>query len=69
MVTALCIVGNKIDLQDKVKVSTERGQRLANSFNAAFTESSAKQNIGKVVRSFQTISSYLVTTCRYKRCL
>lgn len=47
MVAALCIVGNKIDLHDKIKVPTERGQKLANSFNAAFVESSAKRDIGK----------------------
>lgn len=46
LVTALCIVGNKIDLQDGIKVSTKEGQELANSLNAAFVESSAKQNIG-----------------------
>ena len=50
MVTALCIVGNKTDLQGSIKVPGEKGQKLANLFNAAFVESSAKQDIGKEVR-------------------
>ena len=50
LTAALCIVGNKTDLQGRVKVPTEKGQRLANSHNAAFVESSAKQNIGKILK-------------------
>lgn len=53
MVTALCVVGNKIDLQTDVKVRSEKGLKLANSFNAAFVESSAKQDIGKDSQPFQ----------------
>ena len=58
LVTALCIVGNKTDLQDRIKVSTEEGQKLANSLNAAFVESSAKQNIGKISK---LCKAYVIT--------
>ncbi|KAH8268324.1 hypothetical protein KR026_005077 [Drosophila bipectinata] len=38
------LVGNKIDLHQERTVSTEEGKKLAESWRAAFLETSAKQN-------------------------
>ena len=38
----IVLVGNKVDLVDDRKVSTEKGQQLANDFGCAFIETSAK---------------------------
>jgi len=37
-------VGNKTDLYVDRMITTDQGKRLANSWNAAFLETSAKQN-------------------------
>ena len=48
LITALCIVGNKIDLpKDMRKVSTEKGREYANSLGALFAETSAARDVGK----------------------
>ncbi len=39
---SIAIIGNKIDLEDERKVSTEEGNSLAKSFNIPFYECSAK---------------------------
>jgi len=69
VVTALCVVGNKIDLQNDIKIPTEKGQRLATSFNAAFVESSAKQDIGKdTILSYNVVATYIqVYTIYFER--
>lgn len=38
------LVGNKTDLHQERTVSTEEGKKLADSWRAAFLETSAKQN-------------------------
>lgn len=38
------LVGNKTDLHQERTVSTEEGRKLAESWRAAFLETSAKQN-------------------------
>lgn len=38
------MVGNKTDLHQERTVSTEEGRKLAESWRAAFLETSAKQN-------------------------
>lgn len=38
----MVLVGNKCDLTDQRVISTEQGQELANKFNSAFLEASAK---------------------------
>ncbi|TGZ57542.1 ras homolog enriched in brain [Temnothorax americanus] len=40
----IVLVGNKTDLYVDRMVTTDQGKRLANSWNAAFLETSAKQN-------------------------
>jgi Ras-related protein Rab-6A len=39
----IILAGNKIDLPDLRKVTTDEGQKLANSLNAMFFETSAKE--------------------------
>ena len=41
----MILVGNKCDLADKRKVSTQEGEKLAQELNAAFKEGSAKTRI------------------------
>ena len=49
-VTALCVVGNKVDLPKELRaVSTERGKDFARSLNAQFAETSAAHDIGVCV--------------------
>lgn len=38
------LVGNKTDLFGDRMITTDQGKRLADSWNAAFLETSAKQN-------------------------
>lgn len=38
------VVGNKSDLEDKREVQKEKGQEMADTFNAPFMETSAKTN-------------------------
>lgn len=40
----IVLVGNKTDLYVDRMITTDQGKRLANSWNAAFLETSAKQN-------------------------
>lgn len=40
----MVLVGNKTDLHQERTVSTEEGRKLAESWRAAFLETSAKQN-------------------------
>lgn len=40
----IVLVGNKTDLHLERKISTEEGKRLAEKWNAAFVETSAKRN-------------------------
>lgn len=42
----LMVVGNKVDLEEERKVSTEEGAQLAKELSALFMESSAKTKIG-----------------------
>lgn len=41
----IVLVGNKCDLKNRREISTEDGEALAASFDAAFFESSAKEKI------------------------
>lgn len=41
----LLLVGNKIDIEDKREVTTEKGRELANQFQADFFETSALKKI------------------------
>jgi len=43
----LCVVGNKIDLEEKRKIPTEKGKEYANSLGALFVETSAAQDKGE----------------------
>lgn len=38
------LVGNKLDLEEERKVSTDQGKALAQKFNCGFIEASAKTN-------------------------
>ncbi len=40
------LVANKIDLKEKIEVTTEEGQKLSENFEIPFFEVSAKENIG-----------------------
>ena len=40
------IVGNKCDLDEARKVSTEEGQELAKQYNVPFLETSARNSMG-----------------------
>ena len=54
----IVLLGNKIDLENERKVSTEEGQNLANSFNMDFFEISAKtgENIENI---FEKICEFI----------
>jgi len=54
----ICIklVGNKVDLSDKRKVTTEEAQRLAKTNGVEFIETSVKNNTN-VNQSFETLAS------------
>ena len=41
---AIMLVGNKIDLEEKRKVSYDEGQKLADKYNFLFYEVSAAEN-------------------------
>ena len=45
----MILVGNKCDLDDERVVSKEQGINLARQFNSAFTETSAKAKVGKLL--------------------
>ena len=50
------LVGNKCDLEDRIKVTREEGEEIANSFGIPYIETSAKSNIC-VEESFQTMAA------------
>ena len=49
------LLGNKCDLEDEQKVSTERGQMLAAEFGIKFFETSAKSGLN-VEEAFLTLA-------------
>lgn len=49
------LLGNKADAEDRRKISTERGQQLADDFNMKFFETSAKTGMN-VEKAFFTIA-------------
>ena len=65
-------MGNKTDLYVDRMITTDQGKRLANSWNAAFLETSAKQNevstdafpISKYIAKF-LLNAFSVVCCRY----
>ena len=42
---SVCLIGNKVDLETTKVVDKNQGQMLANKYNAAFIETSAKDKI------------------------
>ena len=44
----LCLIGNKCDLEEHRQVTTEEGRSYAESINAIFVETSAKENTGRI---------------------
>jgi GTPase SAR1 family protein len=50
------LVGNKIDLEDERAVTTEEGKELAQTFNCAFIEASAKTNTNVSDIFFELVS-------------
>lgn len=57
----MVIVGNKADLDSQRQVSTEEGQQLAESFGAAFVETSAKSN-RNVDKAFEALIAQIDST-------
>ena len=57
--TLIVILGNKIDLEDKRKVTYDEGKKYADENNFMFNEISVKNNIN-VEETFQDIITYLV---------
>lgn len=57
----MVVVGNKADLDAQRQVSTEEGQQLAESFGAAFVETSAKSN-QNVDRAFEALIAQIDST-------
>ncbi|KER21229.1 hypothetical protein T265_15145, partial [Opisthorchis viverrini] len=56
----IMLVGNKTDLSDKRKVTTEEGERLARDLNVMFIETSAKAGYNVKVERFRSlIPSYI----------
>lgn len=53
----IVLVGNKTDLYVDRMVSTDQGKRLASSWNAAFLETSAKQNEVYLQITFSTYAA------------
>jgi GTPase SAR1 family protein len=45
-VPTIFVIGNKCDLADERKISTEKGQKVSNEFGALFAEVSAKSGRG-----------------------
>lgn len=54
----ICIVGNKCDLESQRQVTFQQGQDLAKSFNAAFIETSAKNN-ENIDKAFEALISQI----------
>ena len=52
---SLCLIGNKCDLEEHRQVTTEEGKSYAESINAIFIETSAKENTGRVTTSSYTL--------------
>ena len=61
------LVGNKIDLENERKVSTEEGQNLANEFNMDFLETSAKtgENIENIFQKICKIVNNNIDEGKY----
>lgn len=57
----MVIVGNKADLDSQRQVSSEEAQKLAESFGAAFVETSAKDNLN-VDRAFEALIAQIDST-------
>lgn len=55
------LVGNKTDLHQERTVSTEDGKKLAESWRAAFLETSAKQNEVRGAYYIRYIDIYKIT--------
>lgn len=54
----MVVVGNKTDLDSQRQVPSEEGQQLADSFGAAFVETSAKDKVN-VDRAFELLISQI----------
>lgn len=57
----MVVVGNKTDLEAQRQVPKEKGQELANSFGAAFIETSAK-NSTNVDKAFELLIAQIDAT-------
>lgn len=64
----MVLVGNKCDLEDERVVGKELGKSLANQFNCAFMETSAKAKISvnDVSSNLENVN-HLVCVCVYTK--
>ncbi|KAI6657920.1 Ras-related protein Rab-22A-like [Oopsacas minuta] len=62
---AMCLIGNKSDLDEHRQVTTEEGKEYADSINAIFVETSAKENTG-VKEAFLQITQELIKRHKHK---
>lgn len=66
----IVLVGNKTDLYVDRMITTEQGKRLADSWHAAFLETSAKQNEVRFFSLFliilyeYNINCHFISVCR-----